>query len=317
MPSANGPCRFGQYNRFHRLLLDELGYKDVPIYAPDQDQTFYTELGMLDGDFSKLAWWGIVAIDLLDKRLRETRPYEKNKGESDRVYWECLRNICAQIEKREIPERGIREAKEAFRAIPVDRTREKVLIGIVGEIYVRSNTFSNEHLVRKVENLGGQVLIPPIAEWIYYVNYTSIKRNFANKDFSDWLKTLIKDKFQRHYEHRFLNIFDGDLSFAHEPDVKEVLSIATPYIHPSFEGEAILSVGKTLDFVKKGVCGIINAMPFGCMPGTVVNAVLKRVKEEMGNIPYLNMVYEGLEDTNSITRLEAFIHQAKAFKMER
>ena len=57
-------------------------------------------------------------------------------------------------------------------------------------------------------------------------------------------------------------------------------------------------------------------MPFTCMPGTVVNAILKKVREENNNIPYLNMVYEGLEDTNSKTRMEAFVHQAREY-MER
>jgi len=31
MPSGGGPCRFGQYHRLHRLVLDEHGYGDVPI----------------------------------------------------------------------------------------------------------------------------------------------------------------------------------------------------------------------------------------------------------------------------------------------
>ena len=31
MPTANGPCRFGQYMHLIRAKLDELGYDDVPI----------------------------------------------------------------------------------------------------------------------------------------------------------------------------------------------------------------------------------------------------------------------------------------------
>ncbi len=38
MPAADGPCRFGQYHRFHRLVLDDLGYPQVPVYSPDQDE---------------------------------------------------------------------------------------------------------------------------------------------------------------------------------------------------------------------------------------------------------------------------------------
>ena len=97
---------------------------------------------------------------------------------------------------------------------------------------------------------------------------------------------------------------------------KELIELAKPYIDESFEGEAVLSIGKVIDYLSKGANGIINAMPFTCMPGTVVNAVLKRVREDNDNVPYMNMVYEGLEDTNTKTRMEAFVFQAKE-RMER
>ena len=30
MGGSGGPCRFGQYNALQRMVLDELGYEDVP-----------------------------------------------------------------------------------------------------------------------------------------------------------------------------------------------------------------------------------------------------------------------------------------------
>ncbi len=80
MPSGNGPCRFGQYHRFHRIVLDDLGFEHVPIYSPNQDETLYADLGIMGSRFTRLAWQGIVAVDLLMKKLLETRPYEKKKG---------------------------------------------------------------------------------------------------------------------------------------------------------------------------------------------------------------------------------------------
>ncbi len=316
MPSGNGPCRFGQYNRYHRLILDELGFKDVPVYAPDQDEAFYKELGMVGGNFSRLAWWGIVCVDLLHKRLLEVRPYEKNPGESDRVYWECVDKVCNAIRERRFPEEELREAKSLFRAIPTHPVGTKPVVGIVGEIYVRSNRFSNEHVIRKLESLGAEVRLPPISEWIYYTNYCSKKKNLMRRNYSDYLRTLVNDFFQRKDERRLENILDGDMRSGHEPRVKDIIRLSEPYLDESFEGEAILSVGKAVDYLLKGAHGIVNVMPFTCMPGTIVNALLKTVRENYGNVPYLNMVYEGIEDTNSITRLEAFVHQAREF-MER
>ena len=314
MPSGNGPCRFGQYNRYHRLILDEMGCKDVPVYAPDQDEAFYKELGMVGGNFPRLAWWGIVAIDILEKRLRETRPYEKNPGETEKAYWDSIHKICAVVKEKRFPEKELREAKQTFLAIPTHEKKDRPIVGVVGEIYVRSNRFSNENLVKQLESLGAEVRLPPIGEWIYYTNFLAKRRNWERGNYGLYIRTKVNDFFQRRDEHKSLNILDGDLRGGHEPTTEEILKLSRPHIHDSFEGEAVLSVGKAVDYIQNGAHGIVNAMPFTCMPGTVVNAVLKKVREESGNIPYLNMVYEGLEDTNSKTRMEAFVHQAKEYR---
>ena len=56
--------------------------------------------------------------------------------------------------------------------------------------------------------------------------------------------------------------------------------------------------------------GIVSVMPFTCMPGTISNAVLKRVRRDYDDFPFLNMVYDGFEQATSQTRVEAFMHQA-------
>ncbi|MEK7852097.1 MAG: acyl-CoA dehydratase activase, partial [Deltaproteobacteria bacterium] len=92
MPTTSGPCRFGQYWRLQRIILDSLGYEDVPIYAPDQENDIYQGLG-LDNSFTRLAWHGIVAVDIIEKKLRKVRPFEKTKGEADEVYGKYLKKI--------------------------------------------------------------------------------------------------------------------------------------------------------------------------------------------------------------------------------
>ncbi|MBI5643223.1 MAG: CoA activase [Deltaproteobacteria bacterium] len=313
MPSGSGPCRFGQYNRYQRLVLDELNYKNVPVFAPDQDGNFYKELGSIGGNFERLAWWGILAVDLLHKRLLEIRPYEKNPGESDKVYWESVHSVCDAVKRRKFPEKELKAAKEAFKKIPAYAPEGKPIIGLVGEIYVRSNRFSNEDLLRKLENLGAEVRMPTISEWIFYTNFCSKRKNWERKHWGDFFRTKMNDFFQHKDEKKMENILNGDLRGGHETSVEEIMKYAEGYIHDSFEGEAILSVGKALEYIGKGAHGIVNAMPFTCMPGTVVNAILKRLREENKNIPYLNMVYEGIEDSNSMTRMEAFVHQAREF----
>jgi predicted CoA-substrate-specific enzyme activase len=310
MPSGTGPCRFGQYNMLHRLVLDELGFPEVPIYAPNQDEGLYKDLGMVGNSFVKAAWEGLVSVDLLLKCLHETRPYEKVKGQTEGVYQEFLRRASLAIEKGLPVEAVLREAREAFSGIQRD-DRPRPLIGMVGEIYVRSNEFSNENIIRKVESLGGEVWLAPFGEWIFYQNHTNIDTARRKGRLMEYFSCLTTHFFQNKIEHRYSGIFDGFLKTVHEPSIKQTLHQALPYLRPTFQGEAILSMGKSVDFTKHGVSGVINVMPFNCMPGTIVTALLKKFSEDHGGFPYLSLSYDGNEQANAMTRLEAFVHQAR------
>ena len=314
MPSGNGPCRFGQYHRFHRLVLDDLGFHHVPIYSPNQDETLYRDLGIMGSQFTRLGWQGIVAVDLLMKKLMEVRPYEKESGKTDEVYQRSLKRVCDAILKGEDLERALQESIEDFNRVQVDGLGAKPLIGIVGEIFVRLNRFANENVIRKIEQFGGEAWIAPLTEWILYVNTIAKKRSLKSKSFSNLLKVFLTDYYQKKDEHHLEKIFKGHLRKFGEPRTRSIFRKAKPYLDSSFEGEAILSVGKTIDFARRGASGIVNIMPFTCMPGTIVSTLLKRYREENSNIPILNMAYDGQEQTNTLTRLEAFMYQAKEFQ---
>ena len=314
MPSGNGPCRFGQYHRFHRLVLDDLGFHHVPIYSPNQDETLYSDLGIMGSRFSRLGWQGIVAVDLLMKKLLETRPYEKEKGKADQIYQTSLKRVCEAIQQRGDLEETLQKGLEDFNQIEVEKLGTKPLIGIVGEIFVRLNPFANEDVIRKIEQFGGEAWIAPLTEWILYVNTIAKRRSLKNRSFSNLLKVFLTDYYQRKDEHHLEKVFKGHLRNFGEPKTRSIFRNAKPYIDSSFEGETILSVGKTIDFAKRGASGIVNIMPFTCMPGTIVSTLLKRYQEENNNIPILNMAYDGQEQTNTLTRLEAFMYQAKEFQ---
>jgi predicted nucleotide-binding protein (sugar kinase/HSP70/actin superfamily) len=315
MPSGNGPCRFGQYHRFHRLVLDDLGFQHVPIYSPNQDETLYKDLGIMGSRFTRLAWQGIVAVDLLTKKLLETRPYEREKGKTDEVYQASLKKVCEVVRAggEKLPV-ALKNGIETFGQIEVEDLGTRPLIGIVGEIFVRLNQFSNEEVIQKIEQFGGEAWLAPLTEWILYVNTISKGRSLRNRSFSNLLKIFLTDHYQKKDEHELEKIFKGHLKHFGEPKTKSLFKNAKPYIDVSFEGETILSVGKTVDFAKRGASGVVNIMPFTCMPGTIVSTLLKRYREENHNIPILNMAYDGQEQTNTLTRLEAFMHQARGFQ---
>jgi predicted nucleotide-binding protein (sugar kinase/HSP70/actin superfamily) len=268
----------------------------------------------MGSQFTRLGWQGIVAVDLLMKKMLEVRPYEKERGKTDQVYQNSLKRVCEAIFKRDDLKKALQESIEDFNQIEVDGLGTKPRIGIVGEIFVRLNRFANEDVIRKIEQFGGEAWIAPLTEWILYVNTIAKKRSLRSRSFSNLLKVFFTDYYQKKDEHHLEKVFKGQLRNFGEPPTRSIFKKAKPYVDASFEGEAILSVGKTIDFAKRGACGIVNIMPFTCMPGTIVSTLLKRYREENSNIPILNMAYDGQEQTNTLTRLEAFMYQAKDFQ---
>ena len=316
MPTGKGPCRFGQYHRYHRQVLDRVGLDRVEILSPMQDESLHQDVRMLDKDFFLMSWRGAFAVDMLQKALWECRPYEKQPGQTDRMYHAALDRVTEAVERRADLLPVLRDVYEEFSAVEItERTRP--VIGVVGEIYIRSNRFSNEDIVRQIEKLGGEAWVSPISEWLLYLNETAKVSAKRSRSWKALLKAYLTSRVQRRDEQRFLSGFNGNLRSLHEPSIEDTLFAAQPYIDPSFEGEAVLSIGKAIDFINKGVSGIVNVMPFTCMPGTIATAVLKRLREDYGNIPVLTIAYEGQRDSQTLTRLEAFIHQARSYNLKK
>ena len=79
MPTAEGPCRFGQYAPFLKKILREAGYGDVQVLSPTS-QNGYADLGDITNAFLRAGWRALVAADTLHRALLKTRPYETTPG---------------------------------------------------------------------------------------------------------------------------------------------------------------------------------------------------------------------------------------------
>ena len=99
LPTANGPCRFGQYVSLLRRICDEQGYEDVAIVS-FTSANGYAGLGEQASALIRTAWRAIVVQDILLKLLLMIRPYEVNPGETDKVYLESL-DLMAEIAARQ------------------------------------------------------------------------------------------------------------------------------------------------------------------------------------------------------------------------
>ncbi len=312
MAQGSGPCRFGQYYKLHRVILDKLGMSNVTIYAPNQGPSLFDDLGPMGLKFLLLTWDGICAVDGLAAKVRQIRPYELNNGEADRIYNDILKTICEKIEGGKSIIQTLKNARAELDHIKIDKI-PKPKIGIVGEIYIRSQKFSNGFLESRLESMGCEVALPSIAEWFFYTNFTRIRNCLWFKQFRRAIFTKVFNYYMQWRQQYIYKI----LGLKPEPEINEILKLAEKYIHPSFEGEAILSVGKTIEFINEKFSGVINVMPFTCMPGNIVMTIYKGIKDDYPGFPLLSLSFDGVANTIDELRLETFVEQAKKFSLSK
>ncbi|MDI6809459.1 MAG: hypothetical protein QME66_10830 [Candidatus Eisenbacteria bacterium] len=327
MPTSGGPCRFGQYAPLLRHILNERGLQDVEVLSPTSADG-YSGLGEHASEFIRTGWRALLAGDVLTKLLLKTRPYELNEGDTDRVFEESLNRVGLAIEARGIPQgeklrnvvSELVRSRDRFRAVPADYTKEKLLIGMVGEIFCRLNDFSNEDAIRKIEKFGGQVWLSDVGEWVWYTKAEQ-KRNLAllGRSFSlEMLGARIKSHFQRKDEEAILEPFKEDFRGLEEPhDIAEILEKGFPYLpcHGAL-GEMVLSVGKSIYLYEKGADGIIDISPFTCMNGIVCEAVYPVLSRDHDGIPVKVFYFDGTQ-SDLENDIEIFLELARNYRRKK
>ncbi len=310
LTTANGPCRYGQYMTLYRQVLDEQGLGDLQIMGLTNQNT-YRGFGENPQAMRRLAWDGIVAVDLLQQVLYHVRPYELRAGASDAVYDAALDDLVPIVRAGgEALPRLLTEAAAAFEAVPVDRSTPRPLIAIVGEIYARMNSFANRKLIRTIERLGGEATCATFMEWMYYTNfhYGRQKRTLGLRGES--LVMQLTDLYQRYRERRLRSPLARLLYWPPEQSSGFLVDAMRPYASPALECETVMTLGKAVAFAQLGAAGIVNAMPFSCMAGIVAAGLAGRIRSDYDNLPWLDLSFDLQRTTNLETRLEAFMHQA-------
>ena len=315
MPTTNGPCRFGQYAKLQENLLKKRGIEGIEIFSPSSGDG-YDALRGLSSSFYFNIWKGMVCTDVLYKALLATRPYETVKGSTDKIYKDCLKKLEKILESGDSSLLNfMKECRKLFDEVEVKK-KQKVLIGMVGEIYVRTNHFANRDIIRRLEELGAEVVLAPFGEWSFYANYLSKNNNIQQGKYLGAVTDYIKNNIQEYIEHRYHSAFKN-FGLFHEPNIKDIIGKASEFLDESIRGEALLSLGKSIDFIQRGFSGIVNVMPFSCMPGLIVSAMVPAIRQKYENVPWLNVSFEDSESNIDMMQLEAFLEQARTYSTKK
>jgi len=307
MSGSFGPCRLGKYAIEQIRILREMGY-NLPIRTTVSNNA-YRDIGLGSG-FERLAWQGIVAVDCLQRLVWRTRPYEKIKGSADSLFEKYLKIIVEKVREKADYRNILKDATQEFRSLIDHSLVRRPLVGINGEIYLRSNRFSNRDLVRVCENAGLEVVVSPIGEWMKYTSYRNLEDALKDKKISRIARSYLKKVIQELDERRIAKSYTG-LVNDREPSTEEILIKSGEWLSPKCGSEAVLSIGSGIEWMENPhFAGVISVMPHGCMPGGIVAAMADKFST-IYQKPWISLTYDGFLETNNALKINEFAELVK------
>jgi len=219
-----GPCRFGMYEAEYRFALQNAGFDGFRVLLFQQNDGIKAASGEAGLKFTVDFGMGMLNAlnlgDVMSDLVYQIRPFEVNKGETDRVFQEAMDGLCAMLRTRHVGDlmqtsppwlrnflikkpgikkwacalskvgeylygkeylEAIEVCRERLNKIEVDRTRVKPIVKITGEFWASiTEGDGNFHMFDFLEREGAQVLTEPIATWIAYM-LRQVQNNVTNR----------------------------------------------------------------------------------------------------------------------------------------
>lgn len=325
MPSTLGPCRTGQYYVFYERLFEELGWENAVILVCDSSNS-YRELGTA---FTRDAWWGVILGDYFTDMHTGLRLLAKDVDSALEILQSVWQDVLEVFANNGSIDAALERAGKVLSAIPRRQSLEdlkKVLV--VGEIYVRRDTFSvkeiNDFLIDK--NIFPK--IAGISEWIEYTDHCRW-RGLQDQKNKLKIKGLVRTgKWKEHAMYKveafYKNMIVHKVARNLKPtglipevptDMHEIIGNSERlFIDPQLESEATCSAGAAATGMLDGYNGTVIISPFSCLPGRLVEGVYGPWARG-NNFPYIALENDGQPYAPSVVaRMEIFAHNVKRFE---
>jgi predicted CoA-substrate-specific enzyme activase len=317
---TGGQCRATNYLALIKNTMIEAGYEQVPVVS----LTFGGSIANKQSGF-KINWLKILPValvtilftDCLSKFFHASVIREKKTGEAVRLQKKFLTLVNTQILKNNV--NGIIDllssAAGEFNRITTDAVKFNK-IGIVGEIYLKFNSFANREIIKWLINHDIEVIPPALTNFFMqsFVNRNVMREEYIMKYRIP--EFLIKRIFQ--IASRFIIKVNEVAStfryftpltniFEEAENGKEIVSLAAQF------GEGWLLPAEIVSFAKQGINNVLSLQPFGCIANHIVSkGVEKRIKDLY---PQMNLLYldydSGVSDVNITNRLHLAINNLK------
>ncbi|RMF10862.1 MAG: activase [Candidatus Neomarinimicrobiota bacterium] len=330
MPTADGPCRFGQYLDFSRDYIRKKGIPDVTFFTMSADDGY----GGLGTRFTLRIWKALILADLFEDIFHTLQVAAVDREAALETFEAAWSRIKAGLSRDYAHlNRAVMEAADLLAGIPKRQALEDFpQVLIVGEIYVRKEGISRRWLPERLIEAGIIPFVAPIHEWGMYVDWL-YQHNLVSRPPRGWQRVGkgIERQLKIAVQRRLKTLLSkSGWLVPRYISIPRVVRTGEQFLTRNLTGEAILTTGGPVAEVGDEFCGAIAIGPFGCMPNRLSEALLnlgmdrdhvlavrsdahtRRLLADQPHLPFLAIESDGNPFPQVIeARLETFILQAK------
>ena len=309
---TGGQCRASNYYALIKNALVAAGMSQVPVIAVAIGPSLKNCQPGFEINWLHLIRPTLEALyfaDALAKLYYPAAPRERIPGVARKLYDHYLNAAQPLLAKRNYRaiRQLMRDAASAFTDIS-DTTKQVPVVGVVGEIYVKYNSFSNHGVVRWLMEHGVEVLPPAITGFFS----TSIPNAFINREqhirkdgLNPWQAKLV-NRLLLHYAHVYDHLC-GDYPF-YRPfaDIMDIWHKSRRVINSAADfGEGWFLPGEICDLADHGIHKVVSLQPFGCIANHIISKGIERRYKDL--YPHLSLLFldfdAGTSDANITNRL--------------
>ena len=318
---TGGGCRASNYIYLLRKALKKAGYGHIPVISLNlggmEDHPGFKLTPPMLYKMMYCAFYG----DLMMLMANQCRPYEETPGETDALVRRWTERL---LEENRDPrnmrykhvKKNYRLIADDFAAILGDKQRDKVKVGIVGEIYVKFSPLGNNNLESFLLKEGVEPVVPGFIDFCLYCVYNGIVdydlyhirglKAFGSKFLYNYLL-----KKQRYIRTMMQENYPGFMPMA---DFDETRRRVYGYIGIGTKmGEGWLLTAEMLELAGEGVNNIICTQPFGCLPNHIAGkGMMKPIKEKNPGVNIVAIDYDpGATAINQENRIKLMLSNAR------
>ena len=312
-----GGCRASNYLSLLRKALAMEGWQHIPCLSANAN-------GLEKGSSVEFTMplilrilYGALYGDALMWLSNQVKPYELEKGATDRAVNQFIDELIPTFERGSYKQskRIYKKMLEMFKAIPQDRTQDKIRIGIVGEIYMKYSPLGTQHLEDYLIEEGFEPVLSGVMDFALYCVENSIidYEYYHMHEKNHYIYNIVKDVIMR-MQKTFRDTVKKDGTFIAPDDFSEVIENGKPFIDPGVKmGEGWLLTSEVVSLIKSGVTNVISAQPFGCLPNHIVaKGMVRKIKDEYPEANIVAIDYDpSASKVNQENRIRLMLANAK------